>query len=1342
MTANRKRFAFVLLILALAFSLATPAWATTWLPSRFVPGDEAIGPAAGNQQTPALAAGGDGFLAAWSDERAIPSSPISWFEFETSNDIYAMRLDAAGDPLDTVPFPVTAGPASQENPQVVWNGTNWLVVYESYAVGGTGYYEKSLEAVRVSPAGLLLDPTPIRIYGVVPTGGLWSVASDGNNWVVAFEGSNASNDLMAIRISPAGVVLDPPIHTLVRATYYLRFNLRLAYAAGVFLLTWVDSSGTTGIRFNQDLAVLDPAPLPLLTGYSLAGLASNGSQFYTVWIAQPDVTIIVAGSRISTAGVMLDGTGVDISQANPPDPYTAPRVVWDGTNWKVTWGYQGVSVARVDTNGQVLDPGGIAVAGLSTGPTAPSPSGGLEIVWDVFDISLANSYDVEAASISAGNVAGPTQALSTGAPAQVVPDVAVGSAGYMVVYRSDISGGRRIVAQPLDMTGNPLTTAPLELDAGDSTNGPGAPTVAWNGALYLVVWNNSSGVVAQRILQDGALVDAAPFAVMPGFGPTDVAALGDVFLVTGLRAPSNPQYVGPYAARVRGVDGVVLDPIPLLLGNSYARAISVTTLGGRWLAVWQHHPTHDDPIATTMAAFVSADGSPAPEFVVYGPYSTGYYSYGPSIAANGSAALVVQNAEISSGVEVDLVGRMVNSDGSLQPAVTLTPWAGNQYWPRVAWDGSRFVIVYQDQRNRFPGSELDQLDARSDLFGMRVGADGTVLDPRGFLFSNSAQAEAYPSVASANGLSLIAAALLRNAPYAAYRVGYEQLGIGGNAWPVAVASASPDGGDVPLTVAFSSAGSIDPDGSIVAYAWDFDDGSTSTEANPTHVYTTGGPFVAMLTVTDNRGSQTSNLVLVRATNPNQRPIAHASAEPVSGPAPLAVIFDASGSYDPDGSLGNIHWAFGDGGEYWGALAYNTFYSPGTYVTTLTVYDNRNGTGTTTVTITVGGPNSAPVLAPIGNKSVDELATLVFTATATDPDPNQTLTFSLDAGAPAGASIDPGTGVFAWTPTELQGPGNYPVTVRVTDDGNPALNDWETIHIVVREVNLPPVLAPIGDKSVDELTTLVFTATATDPDPNQPHTFSLDAGAPPGASIGPVSGIFSWTPTELQGPGYYTVTVGVTDNGSPALSDWETIHITVRETNQAPIVNAGADQEVAEGQPVQFSGSYVDPGLRAQAPDAIAIQWRFGDGATAVGVLTPTHAYGDNGAFTVTLTVTDTLGAVGQDTLRVTVTNQAPVLAPLPDQAIGVGQVITVAGTFTDAGWLDAHTATIEWAPGMTETLSLGAGVFEFGFEHLYAGPGVYTASVTIADLNGGRDSRSFTVTVAGYRVFLPLIVRH
>ena len=66
----------------------------------------------------------------------------------------------------------------------------------------------------------------------------------------------------------------------------------------------------------------------------------------------------------------------------------------------------------------------------------------------------------------------------------------------------------------------------------------------------------------------------------------------------------------------------------------------------------------------------------------------------------------------------------------------------------------------------------------------------------------------------------------------------------GNQPPTAVASASPTSGQPPLTVQFSSAGSIDPEGSALSYSWTFGDGTTSTAANPSHTYTASGGYTS------------------------------------------------------------------------------------------------------------------------------------------------------------------------------------------------------------------------------------------------------------------------------------------------------------------------------------------------------------------------------------------------------------------------------------------------------------------------------------------------------------------
>ena len=308
------------------------------------------------------------------------------YEFETAHDIYGMRLDATGNPIDTVPFVITQEAASQDNPQVVWNGTNWLVLFESYDLSGTGYYyQKSLEAVRVSPTGQVLDLAPIKIRGVSPSGLAWAAASDGTDWVIVFQASDSSSAISFLRITAAGVLVQPP-KTIVSSTYYSRFNLRLVYAAGVYLFTWTDFYDTLALRFDANLNPLDAAPITLITGYGVSGLASNGSQFFITWVDQlpPDYIIRVKGARISTDGVVLDGAGLSISGNNQPTAYTTTGVVWDGVYWRVTWGFNNaVSVARVTTGGVVLEPGGVSVPGPMTGPTAGLPGGGVELVWSV-----------------------------------------------------------------------------------------------------------------------------------------------------------------------------------------------------------------------------------------------------------------------------------------------------------------------------------------------------------------------------------------------------------------------------------------------------------------------------------------------------------------------------------------------------------------------------------------------------------------------------------------------------------------------------------------------------------------------------------------------------------------------------------------------------------------------------------------------------------------------------------------------------------------------------------------------------------------------------------------------
>ena len=86
----------------------------------------------------------------------------------------------------------------------------------------------------------------------------------------------------------------------------------------------------------------------------------------------------------------------------------------------------------------------------------------------------------------------------------------------------------------------------------------------------------------------------------------------------------------------------------------------------------------------------------------------------------------------------------------------------------------------------------------------------------------------------------------------------------GNQSPVAISSADPTTGAVPLNVSFSSAGSLDPEGQALTYAWDFGDGATSATANPSHSYAQAGQYSARLTVSDGVNANGATPITIRA----------------------------------------------------------------------------------------------------------------------------------------------------------------------------------------------------------------------------------------------------------------------------------------------------------------------------------------------------------------------------------------------------------------------------------------------------------------------------------------------
>jgi PKD repeat protein len=177
---------------------------------------------------------------------------------------------------------------------------------------------------------------------------------------------------------------------------------------------------------------------------------------------------------------------------------------------------------------------------------------------------------------------------------------------------------------------------------------------------------------------------------------------------------------------------------------------------------------------------------------------------------------------------------------------------------------------------------------------------------------------------------------------------------GGNTPPVAQAN-GPYSGTEGNAVQFSSNGSLDPDGSIATYAWDFGDGNTSATANPSHTYVAAGTYNVSLTVTDDAGDSASDATTasIEAIVFNAPPTADANG-PYSGFVGDPIVFDGSASRDSDGAIVRYDWDFGDGttAADAGPAPTHVYAATGQYTVNLTVIDDAGDTGRASASVAI------------------------------------------------------------------------------------------------------------------------------------------------------------------------------------------------------------------------------------------------------------------------------------------------------------------------------------------------------------------------------------------------------
>lgn len=228
-------------------------------------------------------------------------------------------------------------------------------------------------------------------------------------------------------------------------------------------------------------------------------------------------------------------------------------------------------------------------------------------------------------------------------------------------------------------------------------------------------------------------------------------------------------------------------------------------------------------------------------------------------------------------------------------------------------------------------------------------------------------------------------------------------------------------------------------------------------------------------------------------------------------------------------------------------------------------------------IEVREANAAPFADYFVEGGVDEGETVRIepqSGTGDSDLPRQVLRYELVAPVPGGMVIDAVSGVISFTPVETQGGTTVVATVRVTDDGVPALSGTGSVAIAVSETNRRPVIEPVASEhTVNEGEVFTLAIRATDADvPAQVLSYRVGFVVEENPAITNLptvdgAGVFRWVTSEADLPGPYAFSCRVSDSAGQVATVYFRVNVVKR--NKAPTVGRIEDVVLRPGEPMRL-----------------------------------------------------------------------------------------------------------------------------------------------------------------------------
>jgi hypothetical protein len=288
----------------------------------------------------------------------------------------------------------------------------------------------------------------------------------------------------------------------------------------------------------------------------------------------------------------------------------------------------------------------------------------------------------------------------------------------------------------------------------------------------------------------------------------------------------------------------------------------------------------------------------------------------------------------------------------------------------------------------------------------------------------------------------------------------------------------------------------------------------------------------------------------------------------------------------------------------------------------------------------------------------------------------------------------------------------------------------TVNSGTVNINRPPVLNSIGNKTANEGALLTFTISATDPD-GDTLTYSA-SNLPSGGAFNASTRTFSWTPGYTQAGSYPNVRFQVSDGSLIAA---ENITITVNNANRSPVLDPIGNKTVSEGALLTFTISATDPDGDTLTYSASNVP-SGGAFNTSTRTFSWTPGYTQAGSYpNVRFQVSDG-SLITAENITITVNNadRSPVLNSIGNKTVNEGVLITFTISATDpdgdtltysasnlpsGGTFNTSTRTFSWTPGFTQAGSYPNVRFQVSDGSLIAAENITITvnNVIHADLN-------------------------